>query len=258
MSPEKITVCVSGAVGRLGTALRDFLSPYDYVEVIAIDKKDPIGSIDVNSQISKAMEKSDILVIVHKDPANVSNQAEIAAKAGKPFIVATTGLSVEVMDKLRELSKLTRAIQSNNFSLGVNAIKTIIGQLSQALHEYDIDILDDHHRTKEDAPSGTALVIAKEICSSLNLDPEESIKPGGSGFKGVRPKGIVAIASKRAGGTFGKHDISYSSPEEVVTVSHAAAGRQAFAKGIWAAILYLLKVKKPGWYTMEDDVLGLS
>ena len=166
--------------------------------------------------------------------------ARAAAKAHKPYLCGTTGLDANTKAVLKEVSEAVPVLYASNTSLSLIVVKKLVTLASQLLkdHDYDISVLDRHHKWKKDAPSGTALTLG------------EAARAGDSG------KHPVTYASVRCGAIVGEHEILFGGNGEYINIQHQVTDRRVFARGAVEAAMWLAK-KQPGYYSM-DDVLSIT
>jgi 4-hydroxy-tetrahydrodipicolinate reductase len=171
-----------------------------------------------------------------------------------PLVVATTGHSIAQRHALDEAGHETAILVAANLSLGMNLLMKLLAQAAGALKEqdFDIEIVERHHRFKKDSPSGTALRLSQIIQEQIGELP---IKHGREGLTGERPRREIGIHAIRAGDYVGDHTVLFSTPGETLELHHRATSRDAFAKGALEAAAFLVG-KPAGWYSMMD-VLGL-
>jgi len=173
------------------------------------------------------------------------------------LVLGTTGLDEEQMEKVESASAKIPVLYATNMSVGMNVLFSLVGKLALKLgEEYDIEIVEQHHRFKKDAPSGTALTLAEKIRSATGRDWPGSLKYGRSGTGTMRQKGTIGIHAVRAGDITGVHSILFSTLGETVTLTHTAHSRDTFARGALHAAQWIVG-KKPGLYSMAD-VLELT
>lgn len=184
-------------------------------------------------------------------PEATARHAWLAAKHRKPLVIGTTGLSEVQENELRDAAKEAPIVYSANMSLGVNFLLVFIEQMASRLgHEWDIEILETHHKYKLDSPSGTALALGKAATKGRG-EKENFIFDR----EGERPAGAIGFAVRRGGDTVGDHTVSFMTEGEIIELHHVAGDRVLFARGAVKAALWL-KDKPPGLYSMRD-VLGL-
>jgi 4-hydroxy-tetrahydrodipicolinate reductase len=183
--------------------------------------------------------------------------AELAAQARIVHVVGTTGLSVDDDKKLAAAARHAVLIKSGNMSLGVNLLAVLVRQAAKALDaDFDIEILEMHHRHKVDAPSGTALLLGAAAAEGRDIELAPHSVRTRDGHTGARKRGDIGFATLRGGSVVGEHSVFLAAEGEVIELSHKATDRGIFARGAVKAALWG-KDKKPGLYSMAD-VLGLS
>jgi 4-hydroxy-tetrahydrodipicolinate reductase len=180
-----------------------------------------------------------------------------AEKTGTAMVMGTTGLENSQIDMLKKASQKIAIVQATNMSLGMNLLFSIVGKVAAALGpDYDIEITEAHHRFKKDAPSGSALSLAKSICDATSRDYSGSLVHGREGKEALRKAGSIGMHAIRAGDIVGQHSIIYGTLGETITISHDAHTRDTFVRGALRAAKWLL-TQKPGLYNMQN-VLGLA
>jgi 4-hydroxy-tetrahydrodipicolinate reductase len=190
-------------------------------------------------------------------PAATVGFSELAAQARIVHVVGTTGLSAEDDRKLAAAALHAPIVKSGNMSLGVNLLAVLVRQAARALDaDFDIEILEMHHRHKVDAPSGTALLLGGAAAEGRNIDLADHAVKTRDGHTGARNRGDIGFATLRGGSVVGEHSVLFAGEGETIELTHRAADRAIFARGAVKAALWA-HGKKPGLYTMAD-VLGLS
>jgi 4-hydroxy-tetrahydrodipicolinate reductase len=171
-------------------------------------------------------------------------------------VIATTGFNVNQQAEINRRARRTPTVLSANTSLGVNVLMALVADAAKRLgNDYDIEIIEAHHRFKKDAPSGTALALAQSAANALGRDLGKVVISGRKGIIGERGKKEIALLSVRAGDIVGEHTVIFGGIGERLEFIHRAHSRDTFAKGALRAAQWLAK-KKPGLYNMRD-VLGL-
>jgi 4-hydroxy-tetrahydrodipicolinate reductase len=171
-------------------------------------------------------------------------------------IIGTTGFDEAQRRVIQAASEHLAIVQSGNFSLGVNLLAGLVRQAAARLGpDWDIEVLESHHRHKVDAPSGTALMMGRAAATGRGVSHDDVARFNRHGQTGPRVVGEIGYAVLRAGGIIGDHEVMFASQDEIVTLTHKAASRTIFAKGALAAAAWVVS-QKPGLYSM-DDVLGL-
>ncbi len=190
-------------------------------------------------------------------PVAAVKTIDYCVESNVALVLGTTGLSDEQHAKMRAASKEIPILYASNMSVGMNVLFSLVGKLASMLgDEYDIEIVEQHHRFKKDAPSGTALTLAEKIHSVTGRDWPGAFTYGRSGRDTLRQKGTIGIHAVRAGDITGIHSVIFSTLGETITVTHTAHSRDTFARGALQAAKWLVG-KKPGLYSMTD-VLGID
>ncbi len=196
-------------------------------------------------------------VLDFTSPAATSGFAELAAQARIVHVVGTTGLDASDMGRLEAAARHAVVIQSGNMSLGVNLLAALTRKVARTLgEEFDIEIVEMHHRAKVDAPSGTALLLGEAAASGRGISLAERSDRGRDGQTGARRAGDIGFAALRGGTVVGEHSVVFAGPHERLVLTHLAEDRSLFSRGAVRAALWG-KGRKPGLYGM-DDVLGLG
>jgi 4-hydroxy-tetrahydrodipicolinate reductase len=182
---------------------------------------------------------------------------EDAFNMNKALVLGTTGFSLSQREKVHEIGQKIRLVMAPNMSVGVNLLWKIVADVSPVLGaDYDIEIIESHHRHKKDAPSGTALRIAEVVAASLNRDLEKVAVYERKGIVGERRREDIGIQSIRGGDIVGDHTVLFAGPGERLEITHKASSRETFAHGAIVAALWISS-KPLGMYDMQD-VLGLK
>ncbi len=172
------------------------------------------------------------------------------------MVIGTTGLVAADQQLIDQAAETIPVLQATNTSLGVNLLFTLAAQIARQLGEaYDIEIVEAHHNQKKDAPSGTALSLAENICRATGRNTETALVHGREGGDALRKKGTIGMHAVRMGDVVGEHTIYYSTPGERIEVKHIATNRDTFVRGALRAAAFIARAKA-GRYTMAD-VLGL-
>ncbi|MGL4810798.1 MAG: 4-hydroxy-tetrahydrodipicolinate reductase [Beijerinckiaceae bacterium] len=196
-------------------------------------------------------------VIDFSSPAASVQYAALAAQARIVHVIGTTGLSADDMAKIEAASRHAVIIQSGNMSLGVNLLASLVKKVARTLGpEFDIEIVEMHHRMKVDAPSGTALLLGDAAAKGRNILLNDNKESGRDGHTGARKEGAIGFAALRGGSVIGDHTVMFAGAGERIELRHIAEDRGLFAQGALKAALWG-RGKKPGLYTMAD-VLGLD
>lgn len=198
----------------------------------------------------------DVIIDFSTADASVELAQTCAARGGPALVIGSTGLTPEQDAEILKAAEKIAIVRSGNFSLGLNILIGLVEHAAQRLdsRDWDIEILETHHRRKVDAPSGTALMLGEAAANGRGVDLDEVRAAPWDGITGPRESGRIGFASLRAGGVIGEHTVLFASDDESVTLSHSAIDRSLFAKGAVAAAAWV-RTRPPGLYDMQD-VLG--
>lgn len=266
-----VKMIVAGACGRMGGRIINIISETDGAELsAAFDHPDNpcIGrdagevagiskcNIPVEDSVDKVVGKGDVIIDFTFHEAT-ARHAETAAKAGIPIVIGTTGLSSEQIDRLKEIAKEIPVVQAPNMSVGVNLLYKLVETAARTLgDDYDIEIVEAHHRLKKDAPSGTALQLGRVAAEAVGRSLEKDGVFERNGIIGERSHSEIGIQTVRAGDIVGEHTVMFGGIGERIEIVHKASSRDTFAKGAVRAALWVVN-QKPGFYSMLD-VLELN
>lgn len=190
-------------------------------------------------------------------PAATVDFAGLAAQARIAHVVGTTGLSEADLSRLAAAARHAPIVRSGNMGFGVNLLAALVRRTAQTLGvEWDIEIVEMHHRMKVDAPSGTALLLGEAAAQGRSIGLEDHAVRSRDGRTGVRPPGAIGFAALRGGTVVGDHRVIFAGKGERIELSHVAEDRSLFARGAVKAVLWA-RQRKPGLYSMAD-VLGLD
>ena len=257
-------VLVAGANGRMGRAVRQALAAsQDLVLGAALESPAARGlgapleeGVVLTAEPAAALAASDV-VIDFSLPAASIPLLRVAAKAGVPSVIGTTGFSREERLEIEELSRRLPVVLAPNFSVAVNVLVHLVGEATRLLGPgYDAEIVELHHAAKRDAPSGTALRLAEAVAEARGDRLDERLVLSRQGDTGPRPRGAIGVQSLRAGDCPGEHTVILAGPGERLELVHRAMSRDHFARGALRAAAWL-RGRAPGLYGM-DDVLGLG
>ena len=189
-------------------------------------------------------------------PAALDPHLAACIAAGKPLLIGTTGLEADHHAAIDRAAERIAILQTGNTSLGVNLLAALVREAATRLgDDWDIEIVEMHHRHKVDAPSGTALLLGEAAAAGRNIRLDERAVRGRDGITGARGAGDIGFASLRGGSVAGDHQVILATDQERIELSHRAESRIIFARGAIKAAQWLIG-KAPGRYTMAD-VLGL-
>lgn len=264
----KPALIINGAAGRMGKRIValayegkqfDIVGAADYAEHPDLGKDvGPLAGIEsINIALTPDFPDSADVMIDFSLPQAADKAIDYCAKNGVSLVMGTTGLSDEQTAKLKNASAKIAIVQATNMSLGMNLLFATVGKVAKALGEnYDIEIVEAHHRFKKDAPSGTALSLAEAICEETGRDYPGSLVHGREGKEAERKEGTIGMHAIRGGDIVGEHSVIYSTLGETVKISHSAHTRDTFVRGALRAAEWIVG-QKPGLYNMQD-VLGLK
>ncbi len=204
----------------------------------------------------KAMfERSDVVLDFTTPAATVAHVA-LAAETGTRMVIGTTGTTEEDDAAIAKAAESVAIMREGNMSLGVNVLAVLAERMAAYLDDdFDIEIVEMHHRYKVDAPSGTALLLGRAAAKGRGIDHDEVLQGGRHGITGERRRGDIGYAALRGGNVAGEHSVIFAADDERVELSHKATDRAIFARGGLRAARWLAD-KEPGLYGMAD-VLGL-
>ncbi len=241
-------IAIVGAAGRMGKKLCELAEGTDLEVVSRVDVAegfDATWSDDVEGVIDFSYHTA--------VPAGVAK----AAEAGIPYVIGTTGLTADEQAVVDAAATKIPVVQSGNYSLGVNLLLELVAKAASVLGpEYDVEVTEMHHRHKKDAPSGTALMLAKAAADGRAVTLADKAVYGRHGDIGERPEGEIAIHALRGGSVVGDHTVMFAGELERVEITHKAQDRAAFAAGALKALAWA-KGRAAGIYTMRN-VLGFS
>ncbi len=242
-------IILTGCNGKMGKVIADMARDSDKFKILAgVDiNNSPSPDFHVYSEIS-GVENPRGVIVDFSHHTLTSQILDFAILHCLPVVIATTGHTDEEFDKIKETSKKIPVFKTANMSLGINLIAELAKKAADILQDgFDIEIIEKHHNQKIDAPSGTALLLADAISSSLSYDAEYTYDRHTKREK--RKHEEIGIHSIRGGTIVGEHEVIFAGPDEIVTVAHRADSRRVFAKGALSAAEYL-KEKTPGIYDM--------
>jgi 4-hydroxy-tetrahydrodipicolinate reductase len=272
MSETEMKLVVVGAAGRMGqtlirtihatagvrlhAAIERSNSPFIGRDAGVIAGLGPIGIPVTDKPLEAFVEAEGVLDFTA--PAGTVEFAGLAAQARIVHVIGTTGCSADDEAKIRAAARHARVVKSGNMSLGVNLLGVLTETAARALGptDWDIEIVEMHHKHKVDAPSGTALLIGEAAAKGRGIDLADHSVKVRDGHTGPRPQGTIGFATLRGGSVIGEHSVILAGEGEMVTLSHSATDRSIFARGAVSAALWA-RNQKPGFYSMLD-VLGLN
>lgn len=263
---------VVGAAGRMGQTLVREISEIDGVHLAGAIERSGSELIGRDAGELAGLGASGVAitddalpvfanaegVLDFTTPASTLEFAELAAQARIVHVIGTTGMGESDEAKLHAASRHARIVKSGNMSLGVNLLAVLVRQAAKALDagDWDIEVLEMHHRHKVDAPSGTALLLGEAAAEGRGIGLGQHSVRVRDGHTGPREPGSVGFATLRGGSVVGEHSVLIAGEGETIELAHKATDRSIFARGAVRAALWA-RHQKPGYYSMLD-VLGLS
>ncbi|MBN9413227.1 MAG: 4-hydroxy-tetrahydrodipicolinate reductase [Candidatus Paracaedimonas acanthamoebae] len=263
---DHIHIAVAGASGRMGQLIIQQVLESPYAKLTgakvsctslfngeALTTLFPQGPNDVvlTSMTEKAFKNSKV-IIDFTTPETLQAHLDVALREKIALVIGTTGLSKEQFQVLEKASLTIPILYSANFSLGINLLFEMVKEASKKLGaDFDVEVLEMHHRHKQDAPSGTSLMLAKAAAEGRDLSLQESAIYDRTRQRQARRENDIGFAVLRGGSVIGDHSVMFASDEEIVEFSHRALKRDIYAKGALKAALWLAN-QKPGYYKFSD------
>jgi len=237
---------IIGSEGAMGQALAGVIDASDH---------EWAGGIDRGGDAASLADASDVLVDF-SSPQALDANLHAAIGAGIPLVIGTTGLEERHHGAIDDAARAVAVLQTGNTSLGVTLLAHLVREAAERLGpDWDIEILEMHHRRKVDAPSGTALLLGEAAAAGRGVALGDHAVRGRDGCTGAREEGAIGFAALRGGTVSGEHSVILAGSEERITLSHSAENRSIFARGAVRAAEWMIG-RTPGRYTM-DQVLGI-
>ena len=266
-----VKIAIMGAAGRMGRALTRAV--FHSTGCLVAGGTEATGSDAVGEDLGVLAGVGEIGVTVTDEPLELFTKvnaildfttpkatveyARLAAQARIVHVIGTTGLSAEDEEKIEAASRHAAIVKAGNMSLGVNLLTALTKKVAQALDaDFDIEVVEMHHRHKIDAPSGTALMLGEAAAEGRGISLADHAVKSRDGQVGARGRGDVGFATLRGGDVVGEHKVVFAGEGERIELAHVANDRAIFARGAVKAALWA-QGKPPGLYSMSD-VLGLS
>ena len=257
---SRTKIAIAGALGRMGNNLINSALSNNNVELVGVfDVKDIDSSFINKNQIQEnvfttreeSFEKADI-VIDFTTPKALFNFAESAVSNNTGLVIGTTGLDESHFNLLKQTSNSTKVFYAPNMSYGVNTFFEIARKAAKHLKNFDIEIIETHHRHKKDSPSGTALKLGEEIVAELGLS-KSNFNFKRQDQEGQRKENEIGFSSIRGGNIPGEHTVIFHGDNESVELTHKAHNRKIFSDGAIQAAVWL-STKEKGFYTFKDMI----
>ena len=266
-----IKVGIAGCAGRMGQMLLKLLVVAPGVLVVggterrgshvlgrdlgALTGGEPLG-ITISDNPEPLFDQSDV-VVDFTSPTATAQHAALAAKAGTAHVIGTTGLDSDQMAAINRAAQRVPVVMASNMSLGINLLEQVIEEMARILDtDWDIEVVEMHHRHKVDAPSGTALTLGDAAARGRGVQLRRVARRGRDGQTGPRAKGEIGFSAIRGGDVVGDHTIIFAADGERIEVTHKASNREIFARGAVKCVLWAAG-KEAGLFSMKD-VLGFN
>ena len=247
-----IKVLINGCNGKMGQEVLNAINNNENFEVLnGVDIKENHDYIfPVYTNTDEIKEKPDV-IIDFSVPVATMKILEYAKENNVPIVIATTGLSEEEKQKIKEYSKTIPIFQSANMSYDINLMKKVVAEVAKNLNQTDIEIVETHHNRKIDSPSGTALLLADSINNALDNKKDYNFNRFQNREK--RKKNEIGFSSIRGGNIVGEHTVIFFGENESFEITHKAYSRGVFAEGALKGAEYIVG-KENGYYSMDDII----
>jgi len=250
---------ILGSTGRMGAHLIKNVLEEEGLELSVLHVFDELTvpvpeSVLLTNSMVKFLDNCDA-VIDFSAPVATQSLLETALESPRPLVIATTGFSEHQQNLLAEAAKKMPVLYSSNMSAGIALLKQLVEKVSATLPDFDIEIVEQHHRHKVDAPSGTALTLAEFAAKGRDLDLDNVRISGRDGQIGARTKDEIAVMALRGGDIVGRHTVGFYNDGEFIELNHTATSRETFSKGATRAVKWIVD-QEPGLYSI-NDVLGI-
>lgn len=264
-------IIVTGAAGRMGSRIVALAKDYAGLKLVGALERAGHESVGKDVGLLHGLGETNILVrddlggIIDDCDAVIDftgvgatlDHVKTAADRKKAMVIGTTGLKKDEIGQIASAAVAIPVVLAPNMSVGVNLLLRVLRDIAQVLgDDYDVEVIEAHHRMKKDAPSGTALKMAQVIAEALNRDLDDVATYARKGLIGERQKREIGIQTIRAGDIVGEHTVLFGGLGERIEITHRVSSRDTFARGALKAALWI-SGKQPGLYDMQD-VLGLK
>ncbi|RLD94604.1 MAG: 4-hydroxy-tetrahydrodipicolinate reductase [Aquificota bacterium] len=265
-----IGVVVTGVAGRMGSTIARLVEEDSQLTLVGAteapghpwvggDLRGFLGvgeGVKVTSSLDEAITGETRVVIDFTLPQATLAHLETAVKEGVAMVIGTTGITGKDLERARSLASRIPCVWAPNMSVGVNLLFKLVGEVARILGEdYDVEIVEIHHRFKKDAPSGTAVRLAEKVAQALGRDLDQVGVYGRHGMVGERNREEIGVMALRGGDVVGEHTVIFAALGERVELTHRAHSRETFARGAIRAAKWVVDMA-PGLYDMAQ-VLGL-
>ena len=249
---------IVGATGRVGQLLIKILKENnENISAVMFQGEQTIEFLPqtiITNDAEELLKNSDI-IIDFSAPIATQSLLEAALNNPKPLVIATTGLNEHQKNLILQASQKMPVLYATNMSLGIAILNKLVSMVSEKLRDFDIEIVEQHHRYKVDAPSGTALTLAESVAKARGLELKDVMVTGRSGHVGARSKDEIGVFALRGGDIVGRHTVGFYNEGEFLELNHTATSRETFARGAIKVAKWLVNQEK-GLYSI-NDALGL-
>jgi len=261
-----INVGISGILGKMGQRIFELIEDRNDMNLAAaiespgsaylqMDLGEALETEKKGIMITDGLQNSCDVLIDFSTPEGSRHRSQECVRQNTPLVVGTTGLEQIDEDRLRSAAETIPVLMASNMSIGMNLLFDVAPEIIRKLGDtFDIEIVEQHHRDKVDAPSGTALTLADQIAKETGANPEDDYQHGREGDVGPRPSDEIGLHAVRGGTENGTHRLILSGDDETIEITHRALSRDVFAQGALRAAEFTADAG-PGFYTMQD-VLG--
>ncbi|QOR61680.1 4-hydroxy-tetrahydrodipicolinate reductase [Sulfurovum sp. ST-21] len=254
-----VKIGIVGSTGRMGEHLIKNILEDEALSLAGLHvfdelKTDVPNDVLITNSMDALLEACEV-VIDFSAPVATQELCEAAFKNPTPLVIATTGFTEHQQNLLTEAAKEMPLLYSSNMSAGIALLKQLVEQVSATLKDFDIEIVEQHHRFKVDAPSGTALTLGEFAAKGRGLDLDKVRVSGRDGQIGARSKDEIAVLALRGGDIVGRHTVGFYNDGEFLELNHTATSRETFSKGAIRAAKWLVE-QPAGFYTI-NDCLGI-
>ncbi|MDR0761718.1 MAG: 4-hydroxy-tetrahydrodipicolinate reductase [Campylobacteraceae bacterium] len=257
---ENLRVGIHGSTGRVGRVLIENLKNDKEAKTACLHAIDEFSfavpqEIKKTNSLETLFNSSDV-IIDFTAPVGTEAVLKYALTNPKPLVIGTTGLNDEQLALLKQAAQKMPVLYSTNMSLGVAVLNRLVELASEKLRDFDIEITEQHHRFKKDAPSGTALTLGEHAAKARGLELNKVRVSGRDGIIGQRSKDEIAVLALRGGDVVGRHTVGFYNDGEFVELNHTATSRDTFAKGAIHAAKWI--INQPNGQYNISDCLGLQ
>lgn len=259
---EPLQIIIAGAAGRMGQTLVNLIMSENAYELSgAVERQEELKKLQalpcaITDNLADAFYAApNAILIDFTAPDAAINSAEIAAKMKRKMVIGATGFDNTQKEKLKELAKVTPLFWSANMGVGLNALLRFLPELEVALgNNYDLEIMEIHHKRKKDAPSGTALMLGDVLAKARGWDLDKTRNSRRDGITGERKHEEIGVQALRGGDVVGIHSVYFFGPGEIIEIKHQIESRENFAQGALRAASWLNNQKPGSLYSMQDAI----